>query len=138
MIITDDPEAIRRVLLGSRTIAVVGCSPRPERESHQIASMLIGKGYDVVPVNPGAAEILGRKCYPDVRSIPRHVDIVDVFRATPHLPPVAQDAIDAKAECLWFQSGLVHDDAARKASDAGLYVVQDRCIAVLLRSLVRR
>src|SRR5579871_3780326 len=115
MIITDDPEAIRRVLLGSRTIAVVGCSPRPERDSHQIAALLMGKGYDVVPVNPGAAQILGRKCYPDLRSIPRKIDIVDVFRATPHIPQVADDAIAAKAECLWLQSGIVHDAAAGKA-----------------------
>jgi predicted CoA-binding protein len=66
------------------------------------------------------------------------VDIVDVFRAPEHIPPIADDAIAAKAECLWLQSGIVHDDAAKKASDAGLYVVQDRCIATLHRVLVKR
>lgn len=138
MIITEDPEAIRRVLIGSRTIAVVGCSNKRERDSHQIAALLIDRGYDVIPVNPGFSEILGRKCYPDVKSIPRKVDIVDVFRATAHIPAVAQDAIEAKAECLWLQSGILHEEAARRASEAGLYVVQDRCIATLLRVLLRR
>ena len=76
MIITDDPEAIRRVLMGSKTIAVVGCSNKPDRDSYQIAQALINRGYDVIPVNPGATEILGRKCYPDVKSIPQKVDIV--------------------------------------------------------------
>ena len=76
MIISDDPEAIRRVLLGSKTIAVVGCSNKPDRDSYQIAASLIDRGFDVIPVNPGAAEILGRKCYPDVKSIPKKVDIV--------------------------------------------------------------
>lgn len=137
MIITEDPESIRRVLLGSKTIAVVGASPKPERDSYQIAKYLIDKGFDVIPVNPGQAEILGRTCYPDVKSIPKKVDIVDVFRASEHVPPIADEAVAAKAECLWLQSGVVHDLAARKASDAGLYVVQDRCIATLHRILVR-
>ncbi|HLY73067.1 MAG TPA: CoA-binding protein [Planctomycetota bacterium] len=137
MIITDDPEAIRRVLLGSKTIAVVGCSNKADRDSYQIAQALLGRGYDVIPVNPGATEILGRKCYPDVKSIPKKVDIVDVFRAPEHIPQIADDAIAAKAECLWLQSGIVHDAASKKASDAGLYVIQDRCIATLHRVLVR-
>jgi predicted CoA-binding protein len=137
MIITEDPEAIRRVLLGARTVAVVGCSPKPDRDSHQIARYLIEKGYGVVPVNPGADEILGRKCYPDLRSVPGKVDIVDVFRAAEHVPPIAEEAVAVGAECLWLQSGIVHDEAARRASDAGLYVVQDRCIATLHRRLVR-
>lgn len=138
MIITDDPEAIRRVLLGCKTIAVVGCSNKPDRDSYQIAAALLARGYDVIPVNPGATEILGRKCYPDVKSIPKKVDIVDVFRAPEHIPPVADDAIASKAECLWLQSGIVHDEAAKKASDAGLYVIQDRCIATLHRVLLRK
>jgi hypothetical protein len=137
MIITDDPEAIRRVLLGSKTIAVVGCSPKPDRDSHQIAKWLIEKGYDVVPVNPGAPEILGRKCYPDVKSLPKKPDIVNVFRASDAVPPIADEAIAARAECLWLQSGIAHDAAAKKASDAGLYVVQDRCIRTLHTVLVR-
>jgi len=137
MIITEDPEAIRRVLKGSKTIAVVGCSPKPDRDSYQIAQYLIEKGYDVVPVNPGQKEILGRTCYPDVKSIPKKVDIVDVFRAPEHIPPIAEDAVAAKAECLWLQTGIAHDEAAKKTSDAGLYVVQERCIATMHRVLIR-
>jgi hypothetical protein len=137
MIISDDPEAVRRVLKGAKTVAVVGCSPKPERDSHRIARMLIEKGYDVVPVNPAAPEILGRKCFPDLTSIGRKIDIVDVFRDAEHVPPIADEAVAVGAECLWLQTGIVHDEAAKKASDAGLYVVQDRCIAVAHSSLVR-
>jgi predicted CoA-binding protein len=137
MNISDDPEAVRRVLKGSTTIAVVGASPKPDRDSHQIAKLLIDAGYDVIPVNPAAAEILGKKCYPDLKSIGRKIDIVDVFRAPEHVPPIADEAIAVKAECLWLQSGVTHDAAAKKASDAGLYVVQDRCIATCLRTLLR-
>jgi predicted CoA-binding protein len=138
MIVTEDPEQVRRILLGSKTVAVVGCSPKPDRDSHAVARFLIGAGYDVIPVNPGHAEILGRKCYPDVKSIPRKVDIVDVFRSPEHVPPIAKEAIAAQAECLWLQQGVVHEEAARKASDAGLYVVMDRCIMTAHRMLVRR
>jgi len=137
MISTEDPEAIRRVLVGSKVVAVVGCSPKPDRDSHQIAKYLIDKGYDVIPVNPAVPEILGRKCYPDVKSIPRKVDIVDVFRSPEHVPPIADEAVAAKAECLWLQTGIAHEEASKKASDAGLYVVQDRCIATLHRILLR-
>jgi hypothetical protein len=137
MIISDDPEQILRVLLGSRTVAVVGCSPRPGRDSHQVAKYLIGKGYDVVPVNPAAPEILGRKCYPDLASVPAKIDIVDVFRAPGHVPGVAEEAIAVRAECLWLQEGVVHDGAARRASEAGLYVVQDRCLKAMHTVLVR-
>ena len=135
--ISDDPEAIRRVLKGSTTIAVVGASPKPDRDSYRIAEYLIGKGYDVIPVNPAAPEVLGRKCFPDLKSIGRKIDIVDVFRAPEHVPGIADEAIAVKAECLWLQSGISHDDASKKASDAGLYVVQDRCIATAFSSLVR-
>lgn len=138
MIISDDPEQIRRVLLGSRTIAVVGCSPKPDRDSHQIAKFLADKGYDVVPVNPAAPEILGRTSYPDLTSIGRKIDIVNVFRAPEHVPAIAEEAVAVKAECLWLQTDIRHDEAARKASAAGLYVVQDRCIRTLHLVLVRK
>jgi hypothetical protein len=135
--ISDDPEAIRRVLSGSKTVAVVGASPKPDRDSYRIAEFLIEHGYDVVPVNPAALEILGRKCQPDLKSIGRKVDIVDVFRAPEHVPAIADEAIAVGAECLWLQSGISHAEASRKAADAGLYVVQDRCISVAHRMLVR-
>ena len=138
MDISDDPEAIRRVLLGSKTIAVVGCSPKPERASHAIAKYLIDKGYDVIPINPGATEILGRKCYPDVKSLEEKPDIVNVFRASEHIPPIAEEAVAAKTECLWLQSGISHPDAVSQADGASLYLVQDRCIATLHQMLIRK
>lgn len=137
MIISDDPEAIRRLLIGAKTIAVVGASPKPDRDSHQIAKHLIDRGYDVIPVNPAAAEILGRKCFPDLKSIGRKVDIVNVFRSPEHVPPIADEAIATQADALWLQSGIAHEAAAKKASDAGLYVIEDRCIATALSTLLR-
>ena len=137
MIISDDPEAIRRLLIGAKTIAVVGASPKPDRDSHQIAKFLIDRGYDVIPVNPAAPEILGRKCFPDLASIGRKIDIVNVFRSPEHVPPIADEAIATRAEALWLQSGIAHEAAAKKASDAGLYVVEDRCIATALSTLLR-
>jgi predicted CoA-binding protein len=137
MIISDDPEAMRRVLLGSRTIAVVGCSPKPHRDSYQVAAYLKRKGYRVIPVNPAAPEILNEKCYPDLGSIPEKVDIVDVFRAPEHVPPIAEEAMAIRADALWLQMGVVNEEAARRASDAGLYVVQDRCIRTVHGMLLR-
>lgn len=138
MDISDDPEAIRRVLVGSKTVAVVGCSPKAQRDSHRIAAFLLGKGYDVIPVNPGHDRILGRKCYPDLKSIGRPIDIVNVFRSPEHVPAVADEAIAIDAECLWLQLGVGHAEAAERAATAGLYVVSERCIMVdhgmLLRS----
>ena len=138
MDISDDPEAIRRVLIGSKTIAVVGCSPKPDRTSHVIAKFLMDQGYDVIPINPGATEIFGRKCYPDVKSLQEKPDIVNVFRAAEHVPPIAEEAVAAKTECLWLQSGITHDEAVRQADAAGLYLVQDRCIATLHQILIRK
>ena len=137
MNISDDREQVRRLLIGSRRIAVVGCSPKPERESHAIARFLIEKGYEVIPVNPGHDKILGRQCWPDVASIPGKVDIVDVFRSAEHTPPIATEAVEAKAEAFWLQSGIVNEEAERIADAAGLYVVMDRCIATLHRMLIR-
>jgi len=137
MMISDDPEAMRRLLLGSKTIAVVGCSPSPHRDSHQVAAYLLRKGYRMIPVNPAAKEILKETCYPDLGSIPEKVDIVDVFRAPEHVLPVAEEAIRIRADALWLQMGVVNLEAARKASDAGLYVVQDRCIRTVHGMLLR-
>jgi len=135
MDITNDPRAVRNLLETARRIAVVGCSPKPERDSHVIARYLIGAGYDVVPVNPGQSRILDRDCYPDVASIPGGVDIVDIFRSPDQVPPVVEDAIRAKAKAVWMQLGVGNDDAARRASEAGLKVVSEQCIMVVHRAL---
>jgi predicted CoA-binding protein len=138
MIISDDPEQVRRVLQGSRRIVVVGCSPKPARDSHAVAKYLLEAGYDVVPVNPGCDAILGQKCYPDLPSVPGKPDLVDVFRKSEAVPPIAEQAVASGAECLWLQMGVVHEEAARRTSEAGLYVVMDRCIMVAHKMLLAR
>lgn len=135
MDISNDPRALRNLLETSRRIAVVGCSPKPDRDSHVIARYLIDEGYDVVPVNPGHDRLLGRACYPDVASIPGGVDLVDVFRSPDHVPPVVEDAIAAGARAVWLQLGVGHPEAERRASEAGLLVVSERCVMVVHRAL---
>ena len=137
MDISNDPRAQRSLLETSRRIAVVGCSPKPDRDSHAIAKYLIDAGYDVVPVNPGQDSILGRKCYPDVKSIPGGVDIVDIFRSPEHVPPVVEDAIEAGAKAVWLQLGVGNEEAEERAIEAGLTVVSERCILVVHRALFR-
>ena len=131
-----DDDVIRELLLSSRVIAVVGCSPKPERTSHQIAKFLIEHGYAVHPVHPAATEILGRKVYPRLADIPEPVDIVDVFRRAEHTPEVARQAVDIGARALWLQQGIVSEEAWRIAREAGLMCVMDRCIAVMHRLLI--
>ena len=138
MDISDDSRALRSLLETSKKIAVVGCSPKPERDSHMIARYLIEAGYDVVPVNPGQSKILDRKCYPDVVSIPGVVDIVDIFRSPDQVPPVVEDAIAAKAKAVWLQLGVGNEDAEDRASKAGLLVVSEQCIMVVHRNLFGR
>ena len=125
-----DEAGIASILTHSRTIAVVGMSPRPERASHQVARYLIAVGYRVIPVNPGPAEILGLRCYPNLREVPERVDIVDCFRRSTEILHIAEDAIAIGAKVLWFQLGVVNEEAARKAEAAGLMVVRERCIKV--------
>ena len=135
MDISNDRRALRNLLETSKRIAVVGCSPKPERDSHRIAAYLIGAGYDAVPVNPGQSTILDRTCYPDVKSIPGGVDLVDVFRSPEQVPPVVEDAIAAKAKAVWLQLGVGNEEAEARASEAGLLVVAELCIMVVHRSL---
>ena len=135
MDISNDRRALRNLLETSKRIAVVGCSPKPERDSHRIAAYLIESGYDVVPVNPGQSKILDRTCYPDVKSIPGGVDLVDVFRSPEQVPPVVEDAIAAKAKAVWLQLGVGNEVAEARASEAGLLVVAELCIMVVHRSL---
>lgn len=133
MIIDDD--GIRQLLEVTKTIAVVGASPKPFRDSGAIAKYLADHGYTVYPVNPKYDEVLGMKCYPNVRSIPERVDLVDIFRNPNDLDEVIEDAIVTNAKSIWMQLNVVNDAAARKAEAAGLRVVMDRCIAVEHRRL---
>src|SRR5262245_8964094 len=130
MDISDDREALRTLLTTARRIAVVGSSPNPARDSHAITKYLIDAGYDVIPVNPGQEEILGRKCYPTLAAIPEPVDIVDIFRSPEHVPPIVEESIAAKAKAVWMQLGVGNIQAAHRATEAGLQVVVERCIKV--------
>jgi predicted CoA-binding protein len=122
--------SIRRILNDSKTIAVVGLSPKPQRPSHQVACYLMEAGYTIIPVNPGQDSILGLPCYPDLRAIPTQVDMVDIFRRPEAVLPIVEDAIAIGAKFIWMQEGIVNEQAAAKAEAAGLLVVMDRCTKI--------
>jgi predicted CoA-binding protein len=126
---------IKEVLSTPRTVAVVGCSPNPERDSHRIAKLLQARGHRVIPVNPGHQEILGEACYPSLRDIPEPVDMVDIFRRSEHVAPIVDDAIESGAKIVWMQLGVIDEQAAAKAQEAGLIVIMDRCPAIEYRRL---
>lgn len=109
-------------------VAVVGASANPERPSHRVASYLIKHGYDVIPVNPGVREILGRVVYPDLSAIPGGVEVVDIFRRPEYVPPIVEEAIKIGARVIWMQEGIVNEEAASRAREVGLEVVMDRCM----------
>ena len=126
---------IRAILARPTTVAVVGCSDSPSRDSLRIAKLLKTRGFKVIPVNPQLdAEALraelGEKCYPDLASIPEPVEIVDVFRRSEFVPQIAEAAIAKGARVLWCQLGVIHLDAARRAQKAGMTVLMDRCPAI--------
>lgn len=125
-----DDGALRELLETTRRIAVVGLSPKPDRDSHRVAAYLQQHGYEVVPVYPREDEILGEKVYRRVQDVPGAVDVVDVFRRGEDLPEVVADVLAAHASAVWFQLGCVNDAAAERARQAGLAVVMDRCMKV--------
>jgi predicted CoA-binding protein len=125
-----DIQTLRRVLSESRTLAVVGLSADWYRPSNFAAKYMQEHGYRVIPVNPKYAEILGEKCYPDLRSIPEPVDLVDVFRKPADCVPIARDAIAIGAKVLWLQIGVINEEAKRIAEAGGLTVVMDRCVKI--------
>ncbi len=125
-----DLAQIRHLLTTSRTIAVVGLSPKESRPSNQVARYLISAGFRVFPVNPGQETILGLPCYPDLAAIPESVEIVDIFRKPEEVGPVVDEAIKIGAKAVWMQEGIVNEAAAAKARAAGLVVVMDRCIKI--------
>jgi len=126
----DDINTLRRILKESRTIAVVGLSADWYRPSYFAAKYMQEHGYRVIPVNPKYREILGEKCYPSLREIPDGVDLVDVFRKTQDVMPVAEDAIAIHAKVLWQQLGVRNEAALAKARAAGLDAVMDRCVKI--------
>ena len=126
----DDINTLRRILRESRTIAVVGLSAEWYRPSYFAAKYMQEHGYRVIPVNPKYREILGEKCYPSLRDIPGEVDLVDVFRKTRDVMPIAEEAIVIHAKVFWQQLGVKNAAAAEKARAAGLDAVMDRCVKI--------
>lgn len=122
-----NPE-IAELLRSSRTIAVVGLSSKRWRPSYGVSEYMQRQGYRIIPVNPHETEVLGEKAYPDLDSVPDKIDIVDIFRRSEFVPPIVEAAIRRGARAVWMQEGVVHEEAARRASEAGLIVVMDRCI----------
>ena len=123
----NEKESIQNIL-GMKTVAVVGLSPKEVRPSYGVARYLQSVGYKIIPVNPGHLEILGEKSYPTLKDIPVKVDVVDVFRRPEYVMPIAEAAIEIGAKAIWFQDGVINTEAAKKAADAGLLVVMDDCM----------
>ncbi len=126
----DDIATLRRILRTSRTIAVVGLSAEWHRPSYFAAKYMQAHGYRIIPVNPRYAEILGERCHATLATIDVPVDIVDVFRRSEDVMPIAEQAVAIGAKCLWQQIGVVNVEAAERAAAAGLDVVMDRCVKI--------
>lgn len=123
-----DTETLRQILATSRTIAVVGLSPNPARPSHAVATYLQAHGYRVIPVNPKCEEILGERCYASLADIPEKVDLIDVFRRTEAVAPIARQAVEIGAKAFWQQIGVANEEADRIAREGGLDSVMNRCV----------
>jgi uncharacterized protein len=128
-------EDIRFALEQTKTWAVVGCSPDPGRDSHRIAALLQRRGFRVIPVNPAATEILGERCFPSLAAVGEPVDVVDVFRRSSEAGAHVDEAIEIGAKAVWLQLGVIDEQAAARAREAGLRVVMDRCPAIELPRL---
>jgi len=125
-----DPGTVRTILSNTKTIAMVGLSPKSERPSHFVATYLKYEGYRVIPVNPMAKEVLGETSYPDLLSVPDKIDMVNVFRHPDECPEIARQAVEIGAKTLWLQLRVVSLEAARIAEEAGLNVIMDRCVKI--------
>ena len=124
--------AVQASLANCTTIAVVGLSPKPHRDSFRIAKYMQDHGFRIIPINPNASEVLGEKAYASLTEAAQHerIDMVNCFRNSDDIPPIAAEAIAIGAKSLWLQIGVTHQAAAQQASDAGLNVVQNLCLMV--------
>jgi predicted CoA-binding protein len=119
---------IREILATAKTIAVVGLSSNPERPSYSVTEYMQRHGYKIIPVNPRETEVLGEPAVATLQEVSGPVDIVNIFRRPAHVPEVVEQAIAKGVRCIWMQQGIEHAEAARRAEEAGLFVVMDRCI----------
>lgn len=128
--LTPDDATVRKLLLRARTVAVVGLSDKPERDSNEVARYLQSEGYRVVPVNPLLAQVLGEPAYPSLSAIPPDlpIDIVDIFRRSEQVPPVVEEAVARGVGAVWMQLGVENPAAAERARSAGIPVLENRCI----------
>jgi uncharacterized protein len=131
---TDTPEA-EAALVGVKTIAIVGLSPKEERPSNQIGDYLLSQGYDIIPIRPATDEVLGIKAYPSLKAYGKPVDLINIFRRPEAVPEIVDQAIALKCKVIWMQEGISHSGAAAKAETAGLSVVQNKCIYVVHKNL---
>jgi predicted CoA-binding protein len=123
-----NPEIIKKILYNSKTIAMVGLSTERQKASYFVATYLRSAGYRVIPVNPRAETILGERCYPNLTSIPGHIDLVDIFRPAAACLPIVEEAIACHAAAVWLQLKIVNEEAAERARKAGLLTVMDLCV----------
>ena len=121
-------EIIDDILASSRVIAVVGLSRHEWRPSYQVSAYMQAAGYRIIPVNPHETQVLGEKAYASLEDVPQRIDVVDIFRRSESVPPVVESAIRVGAKAIWMQEDVIHEPAARRAREAGLRVVMDRCI----------
>jgi predicted CoA-binding protein len=129
--VATESDATLRQILEYDTVAVVGCSTTPGKAAHDIPKYLVDHGYDVIPVNPFADEIFGRTAYDSLTDVPDEIDIVDVFRPSEEVPGILDEVLDrADVKALWLQLDIRDEDAAKRAREAGIEVVQDRCLKV--------
>lgn len=124
----NNDETMKHILSTARTVASVGLSSNPQKESNEVGQYLKDHGYRVIPVNPAATEILGEKSYPSLADVPEKVDVVQIFRKPEDVPPVVEEAIRIGAQVIWMQEGIVNEEAAQRAREAGLMVVMDACM----------
>ena len=127
MTVEDDKE-LRNILRSAHNVACVGVSTNPEKPSYGIFQYLLEAGYNMIPVNPTAPLVMGRRSYPDLASVPEKIDVVQIFRKPEDVPPVVEQAIQAGARVVWMQEGIVNQQAAERAEQAGLQVVMNRCM----------
>ena len=122
--------AVAHILQHCRTVAVVGLSPKPHRDSFRVSQYMQAQGWKIVPINPNVTEVLGQKAYPSLTEAARHhaIDLVNVFRNAADVPPLASEAIAIGAKGLWLQMGITHPNALAQAQAAGQWAVQDRCL----------
>jgi len=134
---TPPSKEIEKILENSKRVAIVGLSPKTSRDSNMVARYLLEAGYDVIPINPGQQQILGRTCYKTLENIPFAVDMANLFINPTRVPPVVEQCIRMGVKTIWMQLGIVHNNAASKARAAGIEVVMNRCIKVEHQNIMK-